>query len=730
MPLLFALSLFASAALAFLVQPLIARQLLPLAGGAPAVWTTCLVFFQLMLLAGYLYSHLLSRLGHRYAFATHTLLLVSALLLLIPGHALAPDASLADWVDRAPVAALSMGLLITVGLPYFALSTTAPLLQAWFARSGRNPYWLYAASNAGSLLGLLAYPFLFEPFLPIAKQRDAWRIVFCAVTALIVVCGFFAARFRTKETVADRIEVSLSVTSQQRLRWVGLSALTASLLASVTAHLSTDIAPMPLLWVVPLALYLLTYIVTFTRWTGRARHLAARFAPMAICFTTVALLTQATEPMVLVATIHLVGLTAIGFLCHGELAADQPDPKHLTDFYLCLALGGVIGGSFNAILAPLIFARLGPVEYPLALVLAALVRPKKTGPVFKVSDVFAPLIVLLLTLTLGVLVPRLLAKPAVDDEAGLLLDRVLRGGLMFGVPTAVAFALVWRPLRFALCLAAVITVGMLMRAQSSHTLEVKRNFFGTLTVSRSNDGKFTILTHGTTQHGQQRTLHGEHPNPAMYYHRKGPLGRVFMKPAQRVGIVGLGCGAMAAYAEPGQTWTYFEIDPGVVNLASNDCYFTFLKTCRVTPEIVIGDARRKLSGFPDASFDLLAIDAFSSDAVPVHLLTKEAFELYLRKLAPNGRLLLHVSNRYLDLPSLTGRVVHSIDPTIVVRWDDDRSVSEKDREDGQWASTWVIIARDAKDFGKLPMFTTLHPSKGPIWTDDYAPLMGVWKSEE
>jgi hypothetical protein len=728
MPFLFAISLFASAALAFLVQPLIGRQLLPLAGGAPAVWTTCLVFFQIMLLAGYLYSHLLARLGHRAAFAIHAILLVVAGTTLIDSTALAPSPTLESWVDLHPVAALTVGLLFAVGLPYFAVATTAPLLQAWFARGGRNPYWLYAASNAGSLLGLLAYPFLFEPLFPLAKQRLYWRLAFAVAGGLIIACGFLSEVAIRRNGQQESTDDSAPVTPGRRLRWLGRSALTTSLLASVTAHLSTDIAPMPLLWVVPLALYLMTYIVTFSHWSGRARNIIGRLAPMAICFTAIALLAQATEPIALVAAVHLAGFATICLLSHGELAADKPSPKHLTDFFLCLALGGVLGGAFNAVLAPLVFSRLGPVEYPLALVLAALVRPGQSVFPVRFLDIFASAIVLSLTLLLSFIVPRVLETPSQTDEAAQLLDRVIRGGLLYGIPIAVTFALVWRPLRFALCLAGVLVVGSLMQARSSHTLEVSRNFFGTLTVSRSADGQFIVLTHGTTRHGQERIGDGKHPEPAMYYHRRGPLGRVFAKPAQRVGVVGLGCGAMAAYAEPGQTWTFFEIDPGVVRLANNDCYFTFLKSCRAgTPNIVLGDARRKLAECPDASFDLLAIDAFSSDAVPVHLLTKEAFELYLRKLAPNGRLLLHVSNRYLDLPSLTGRVVHRIDPSLVVRCDDD---IEADHRIGKWASTWVIIARQASDLGKLPMFTTVHPRSGPLWTDDHASLWGVWKRDE
>lgn len=726
---LFALSLFAAAGLSFLVQPLIARQLLPHAGGAPAVWTTCLVFFQLMLLAGYVYSHVLSRQPHGVGLVVHLLLLGGAAAMLLQPDALAPDPHLAEWIDRAPVAGLVAGLLLAVGLPYFALSATAPLLQAWFARSGRGPYWLYAASNAGSLLGLLSYPFLVEPYLPLDQQRWQWRMAFAAVAAGIALCGMAAWQWRPAASLAPANREPLS--AARRLRWIGLAALTASLLASVTAHLSTDITPMPLLWVVPLAIYLTTYIIAFARWPDRARQVCGRLTPMTICFTAVALLQQATEPMLLVAAVHLVGFAAVCMLCHGELAADKPCPSQLTEFYLCLAIGGVIGGSFNAVLAPVLFAHVGPVEYPLALVLAALVRPNGRLLPLGVSDIFAPIVVLAATVLLGLGAASLFPQAPSDDAGGELLQRVLGGGLKYGLPMAAAFALAWRPLRFALSLAAVLATGMVLQTQTSHVLEIQRNFFGTLTVSRSDDGEFTVLTHGNTRHGQQRVGNGVRPEPAMYYHRGGPLGVAFAMPARRVGVVGLGCGAMAAYAEPGQHWTFFEIDPGVVRIASNENYFTFLSTCRADLKIVLGDARRRLAEAPDGSFDLIAIDAFSSDAVPSHLLTREAFDLYFRKLAPRGRLLLHLSNRYLDLPALAARVVRSIDPGRAVMLYNDSFVSDADRLSGKKPSIWVLVGEREEDLGRVrPHFVPLPARPGPVWTDDYTPLWSVWKRDE
>ncbi|CAN5133016.1 fused MFS/spermidine synthase [soil metagenome] len=724
---MFAVTLFASAALSFLVQPLVARQMLPLAGGAPAVWTTSLVVFQTLLLGGYLYAHALQRLTFRFQLLVHAFVLVGAASVVLLPDSLQPPLKLGDWIDASPVTGVALGLLQAAGWPFFLLSTTAPLLQAWYARSGKNPYPLYAASNAGSLLGLLAYPFAVEPFATLTQQRRDWTFAFIGVCVAILLCGLSSISMNDSESKADGTIEPLS--RRRVLKWTFLAALTASLLASVTAHLSTDIAPMPLLWVVPLAVYLLTYIMTFAKWPDNARRVIGRVAPMALCFVSVALLSQATEPMMLVAGLHLFGLFAVGLLCHGELAADRPAPRHLTAFYLALAVGGVLGGFFNAVIAPVVFSHIGPVEYPLAIVLAALVRPMKPLLPLKWSDMLWPLAVLVLSSLLLVFVPTLLPKPAADDEAAKLLDRVLRGGLMFGVPVTIAFALVWRPVRFACCLAAILGVGGLARFHGGGTLEVHRNFFGTLRVSQQGD--FNVLTHGTTNHGQQRR--GESPpQPGMYYHRKGPVGRVFTaKPATRVGVVGLGCGAMAAYAEPGQTWTFFEIDPGVVDVARNANYFTFLTECKATSlVIVLGDARRKLAMVPDGSLDLLAIDAFSSDAVPVHLLTREAFELYFRKLAPDGRLLLHLSNRYLDLPSLAGRVIQSIDPEMVIRVDEDLSVSVAERAAGREPSTWMIATKNIANLGRLPAFTPFHAKPGPVWTDNFAPLSGVWKRDD
>jgi hypothetical protein len=505
---------------------------------------------------------------------------------------------------------------------------------------------------------------------------------------------------------------------------------------SVTTHLTTDIAPVPMLWVLPLGLYLLSFVVVFAGWSNRARKLVARITPMSLCFLAVALLMRANEPMVLVAGVHLSAFVLVALLCHGELAASKPPPERLTAFYLWLSAGGVLGGLANTFVAPVLFANLGNLEYPIAVVLAGLVRPPsdQVGVKLKPADGVWPFALGALTLALVVVVPWVVG-PKPDEPDQELLHRIALGGLSFGAPAAFAFALVWRPVRFALCLAVLLVVGSFSPNPLGTVLETHRNYFGTLRVMRSEDGRFHRIIHGTTLHGQQLWPTAGRPDPATYYHRQGPFGRLIEKmPVEkrmRVGVVGLGCGATAAYADDGQTWTFYEIDPAVERVAKDERYFTFLSTCPAAWDIVLGDARRQLLKAADDEFDLLVLDAFSSDAVPVHLLTREAFELYRAKLKPHGVLALHLSNRYLDLPPLAGRVLQSIDPNLVMKVDNDLVPSAAGKQTGQEPSIWMIVADRVEDFGKPDArWQKLAVPPGPVWTDDFSNLLGAWKKGE
>ena len=749
---LFAVALFVSAALLFAVQPMAGKVLLPLAGGTPAVWNTCLVFFQAVLLLGYLYAHKLTALPPRRQVACH---LAVVLLGLLGYLGFRPDP---EWIPQDqdyPVFGLAGFLAVLVGAPFLVLSATAPVLQRWFAATGhpagKDPYFLYAASNAGSLVGLIGYPFLIEPALPLNRQEGCWLIGYAAFFWLALLCGL--STWRTQQRFSRDAERSAGTEPTPALRpasrlntplsrfrvwkWVALAALPSSLLMSVTTHLTTDVAPVPLLWVVPLALYLLSFVVVFARWPNGARAVIGRAAPMTLVFLAVALLTGATEPLPLAAGVHLAAFFAVALLCHGELAHDRPAREHLTAFYLALSAGGVLGGLFNALVAPVLFTRLGLVEYPLAVVLAGLVRPARTGSLeplrFGRRDAVMLLAFAAFAIALACGVPPLFESLTLEDD---LLVRVAKGGLMFGLPAVAAFALAWNPLRFAGCLAALMLAGLLAPGPHGRTLLVERNFFGTLRVTRSADGRFIRLVHGTTQHGQQRADEPGPPRPMMYYHARGPVGRLFEKlppeRQRRVAVVGLGCGAMAAYAKPGQAWTFYEIDPGVVRIARDPAHFTFLRECAVEPRVVLGDARRQLAREPDGAFDLIVLDAFSSDAIPVHLLTREAFARYARKLSPDGVLAFHLSNRYLDLPPMVARLAADHDPPFAVRVDDNQP-SDAEKEDGKFPSVWAVAYRSPADLGaaaKDPHWQTPRPTPGPLWRDDFANLLAVWKRED
>jgi SAM-dependent methyltransferase len=762
LPALFAATLFVGAALLFLVQPLAGKLLLPLVGGTPGVWNACMVFFQVLLLGGYLYAHRsVTRLGVRRQAGLHLGLLLIVLLAFqvavsTGGSPVPVFASLVPDDADYPTAGVVALLATAVGVPFFVLATTSPLLQRWFAATGHrtahDPYFLYAASNAGSLLGLLAYPLLIEPRVSVADQRWGWAVGVGAYLGLVAVCALVVVRARggSEEGGVGRVEAEPASAGPELppphsplrpLRWVALAALPSSLLLGVTTHVSTDLAPVPLLWVVPLALYLVSFILVFARWPDRVHAAAGRVTPMLVLFVVISLLTNAAEPLGLVAGLHLAAFFGVCLVCHGELAKDRPPARELTRFYFWMSLGGVVGGMFNALIAPVLFHRVGMAEYPLVLVLTALVRPgmsRDAGPVLRLGDIALVGGLLAAAVGLVVFVPQLVGLPTELDSPDALVARLTRGGLMFGLPAAAAFALVRRPARYALALAALLAAGALDAGQLGHTLHMERNFFGVVRVTRSPDGGFIRLVHGTTLHGQQRTDEPGPPRPMTYYHEKGPVGHLFRTlPAEkvrRVAVVGLGTGAVAAYAKPGQDWTFYEIDPAVKRIAEDPAYFRFLASCRAARcDVVLGDARRMLARAPDGAFDVILLDAFSSDAIPVHLLTREALALYVRKLAPGGVLAMHVSNVHLDLPPLVDRLAADHDPPLAVRyWNDYPTESEK--ADGKTASQWMVLARATADLGVMgrgPHWQPVHARRpGPVWRDDFANILAVWKRED
>jgi protein-L-isoaspartate O-methyltransferase len=764
LPALYAVTLFAGAALLFLVQPLVGKLLLPLVGGTPGVWNTCMVFFQVLLLAGYLYAHRSTgKLGVRRQALFHLLVLAIVVLTFkiavaaSEKHSPVPVVSniLPDDQDSSALVFVQLCAVVgvAVGVPFFVLSTTSPLLQRWFASTGhpaaKDPYFLYAASNAGSLLGLLAYPLLIEPRLTLAQQQWVFAGGVMGYVGLVFACALTVLR-KPAKVEEHAVGTSPHPDRWRVARWVMLAALPSSLLLGVTTHVSTDLAPVPLLWVVPLALYLVSFIVVFARWPDNVHRVVGRGTPMLILFAVVTLLTNAAEPLGLVGGLHMLAFFGVCLVCHGELAKDRPPPEHLTAFYFWMSLGGVLGGVFNALVAPVVFEKVGMIEYPLALVLAAAVRPRaeEPGGGFRIGDAVLVLVLLGLSVGLVLAVPQFVTVPTESDAPDALTARLLRGGLMFGLPAVAAFALVRKPARYALSLAALFVAGAFETKHFGETLHMERNFFGVIRVTRSPDGQFVRLIHGTTIHGQQRIDEDGPPRPMTYYHQKGPVGHLFEKlqpgRVKRVAVVGLGTGAVASYAQSGQEWTFYEIDPAVVRVARDTRYFRFLSSCEergAKLNVVLGDARRQLIRAADGEFDVIILDGFCSDAIPVHLLTREAIGLYTQKLAPGGVLALHVSNVHLDLPPLIARLADDHSPPLHVRACNDTYVTDGQRADGKTPSQWMLVARTEDDLRPmlrrpgggaqwLDWQTVPRDPDAPLWRDDFANLLRAWKKRE
>ncbi len=726
--LLFLVTLFLSAFLLFCVQPMIAKIVLPLLGGSPAVWTTCMVFFQAALLAGYAYAPCFNHLaGRRRQTLLQTGLLLLPLLVLpfgIPADAarsLSPEANPTGWLFSL--------LLGMVALPFFVVATSAPL-YSWFTRSGHpaaaDPYFLYGASNLGSMLALLAYPLVIEPNLRLPQQSLGWASGYGVYLVLALGCAWVVRKGQAN-AIADTDRRGTAPQAQCLraglvVRWVGLAFIPTSLMLGVTMYLTTDIAAIPLLWVIPLALYLLTFILTFARRPILPHSWMVQALPMAAVLLVLVLnIASVAQPAYL--PLHLLVFFLAAMVCHGELVRCRPSQEHLTAFYLAMSCGGVLGGLFNAVIAPLVFDRVA--EYPLALVLACLVLPKSrtdgSGRSSRYFDWVLPLCLGMFTWGLvTVLQPRSGSQP--DD---------LHAKLTFGVAALICYAFKDRPVRFALSLGAVLLVAGSYTSSYGQVLYQHRNYFGVLRVTYDAAGNFNRLIHGHTLHGQQSLDPRQRFEPLTYYHRTGPIGQVFEDLRQRgnrsdVALVGLGAGSLAAYGEPGQHMTYYEIDPVVVQIARDTRFFTFLDDSHAASiDIVLGDARLRLNDAPEHAYALIVLDAFSSDAIPTHLLTREALQLYRSKLKEGGMLAFHISNKCIDLAPILGALARDADLRCLVRRDFDLPTSEL--KIGKEPSTWAVMAARDIDLGSLTCdsrWVAPHVPPGEaVWTDDFSSII-------
>jgi hypothetical protein len=724
---IYTVTMFLSALLLFMVQPMFAKMVLPLLGGSPAVWNTAMVFYQAMLLGGYIYAHVATKwLGARRQAAFHLLVLLLPLLALpigIPTGWLPPT-------QTNPAPWLLALLFVAVGLPFFVVSASSPMLQTWFAstkhRAAADPYFLYAASNIGSMLALLLYPTLIEPTLGLRFQSWIWAGGYLVLVLMTALCA--VALWRKPAGVAE--QPAQPARSEQlpvgrRLRWVALAFVPSSLMLSVTTYLSTNIAPIPLLWVIPLAIYLLTFILVFMRKPLLPYVIMRRALPMLLLTLLITLIAQATEPIGLLILVHLATFFVAAMVCHGAIAQDRPAATHLTEFYLWMSVGGVLGGLFNALLAPLLFTTV--LEYPLVLVLACLVQPPESatrlGSRARRLDLGLPI-------ALGLLVVAfILVAPVVGLSSG-----PARLGLMFGVPSLICFSFSRRPLRFGLGVTAILAASTLYTSDQGRVLHAERSFFGIHRVLLDTSGQFHVLAHGGTRHGMQSLDPAHRDVPLTYYYPNGPIGQLFetrvnTQPQAHVAVIGLGAGSLACYKQPAQQWTFYEIDPSVVRIARTPEYFSYLRDCAQGTLMVIGDARLSLASAPDQQYDLIVLDAYSSDSIPVHLITREALALYRAKLAPGGVLAFHISNIYLDLKPVLGNL--AADAGLAALERDDLSPDASDAARGKSASQWALMARSAADFGPLARDPHWHPlapqPNSAVWTDNYSSLLTVFR---
>jgi len=718
---LFCLAVGFNAFLMFCVQPMVGKWVLPYLGGTPAVWNTCLFFFQALLLAGYYYAHLAShpRVAARSPFFHPVLALA---VLMMAGLSLPAETSSIDSTAN-PIPWLLAMLMGMVGAPFLVLAATAPLLQAWFSKAGASrsgdPYFLYVASNVGSLGGLLAYPFLIEPSLKLAEQASWWRAGFAANLLLLAACAVATWTGRQSPTPSAPVipRVRGRVGLGEQARWVFLAFAPSSLMMGVTTHLTMDVASAPLFWIVPLAAYLLSFVLGFSaladrRWISLLHERGLTLSLASVAFL---MLTRATEPTWLLFAAHLVFQWFASVRIHKALHALRPPAENLTRFYLCLSIGGLLGGVLNSLIAPTFFKSL--VEYPLV---AALCLPALMGKLDLGRKDWRAGVVALAGFGVAIW---LLTSQKPGAAAG--------GSLAVGGLALAAYFLRERKLACAAAFAAMLAGVVLGAGGRGVVLDSERNFFGMLKVVESQDGRFHQLFHGTTLHGAQFAERERWCEPLAYYHRRGPLGRIFdlpAKPNRRVAVVGLGAGAMACHEKPGEEWTYFEIDPAVVRAASDGQHFHYLGSCgRADRLIVVGDARLRLMETPDGSLDFLVLDAFSSDAIPTHLLTLEAFALYRAKLGPGGFIAAHISSRHFDLRRVMRAQSEAMGwkAYFTTQGEPDSQMLQE----GGSESDWVALMPDGH-----PLEAALRPgqwqssTRGGLarpWTDDYSNLLEV-----
>jgi len=721
---LFASTMFLSGFLLFLVEPMAARMVLPILGGVPMVWNGCVVFFQIVMLAGYGYALGASRwlrLRHHVLLHAAVLATPAAVLpfMIQAGSARPPEGN--------PLAWLLLLLAGSIGLPFFVLSTSASVFQHWLSRtdhpSARDPYFLYSSSNFGCLLALASYPIVVEPLFTLREQTRFWTIGYAEFVVLALGCAAFAWRRNapvSSDAATEGAVATLAtpVTALRRARWVALAFVPSSLMLAVTTYVSTDIAAVPLLWILPLALYLLTFALAFGRHSTAVGSVARRILPLLVVPLTLFMVAKVRAPLGAIVSLHLAAFGVMALNCHVDLANDRPDASRLTEFYFWVSVGGMLGGRFNTLAAPLLFDSI--VEYPLVVMIACLLFRMSGSP----------------TLPRAVRADALLPLAVGGLTAGILIILSGRGAPLaiqvaaLSVPALLTFSQRRLSRRFGYCVAALTVVSLVFGNASERVLYATRTFFGVYRVSEDLTGRYHGLAHGTTLHGMQALAPERRGEALTYFHTTGPFGQAWKGLPSTVtggdiGVVGLGIGTLGSYARPAQRWTFFEIDPAIERIARTPGYFSFMEACGDRCRVVIGDARISLARVPEHAYSLLVLDAFSSDSIPMHLMTQEAFSLYLSRLVPDGALVMHISNRHLRLAPVVARLAASQGLTALQQID----AMGPGWPEGKSESHWIVMSRNRSDLDALASDRRWQPlvagASTPLWTDDFSNILSV-----
>ena len=704
-PGLYGITLFFSALLLFAVQPMFTKMVLPRLGGAPTVWSVAMVFFQAALLCGYAYAHLIvRRLPLGLGALVHLALLASAAatlpIAIAHGFGAPPTEGIAPWLIAL--------FTVSIGLPFMALAASAPLLQGWFAASGhiaaRNPYVLYAGSNLGSFAALLAYPFVIEPYLTLEQQTRFWAVGFAILALLVAAASLLVARRSIDMTSATGVAAP---SARTRLTWIALAGVPVGLVIAVTSHITTDIASAPFLWVLPLAIYLLTFVAVFRDQPWLRQEIVANLVPIPVAILAVSLLSGEGQHWLLAVIVNLLAFLLLALLCHGELYRRRPEPGFLTDFYLCVSLGGVLGGVFAALIAPKLFTLV--YEYPILIVAALLALPGMLAAGRK----------------------RILIEcgPALAIAILAIWTR-FRLDVSFPVWTATWFQIALVALAALMLLQrhrlqrflALVVLGFVLTGlwqPGFDRVAAIRSFFGVNQVVDTADGRYRLLYHGTTVHGGERVADiaaraGARPEPLTYFYPGGPFseGIEAVRSARgglgRVAVAGLGAGSLACYKHDNEQWTFFEIDPAVVRIARDPRFFTYISACAPDLPVVLGDARLTLAGSAQ-QYDLIILDVFSSDAIPVHLLTREALSGYLARLESGGAILIHITNKYMELASVVAAMAVA-EGLVAYHKQDDRPAAVP--FDYKANASLAALARRRGDLGDLPDRPGWHERTG------------------